>query len=69
MVLEIEFFYKDDKDQIVEEYGLFVFNNEVRQDNEFCCESQEQTVNFDTFVKERNDIGWRVITIQTLGRG
>ena len=39
---------------------LFVMNNKVYSDSGYYCESQEQTVQFEDFIKERPDLDWYV---------
>ena len=60
----IEFY--DRKTGIVQEGAddfLFVMNNMVFKDNGDYCESQSAVVNFDTFVTEMPNIGWRAVEL------
>ena len=40
---------------------FFLMNDEVFQDNQYYCESQEATVSFEDFIERRADVGWRIL--------
>ena len=62
--MKIEFYHKYTglviPDRTSNNY-YFVMNNEVYRDNQYSCESQEASVDFDTFVEEVPDIIWRIV--------
>lgn len=66
----VQFFFKE-SGEIIDgaECRLFVFCDGVWQDNFERCESQSATVDFDTFIRERADIGWRVTYRSTTNQG
>lgn len=57
--MKIEYF-KLDTGEAVDIYGLFVKDEMVHIDTGYSTESQEATVDFDYFVEERPDLGWRI---------
>ena len=62
--VKIEYYVKS-TDEIITDANdcrLFVFCDEVFQDNFESCESQSARVDFDDFIRERPDLGWRLST-------
>ena len=65
--MNIEFYYIDTGVAILKSQSddrLFVMNDTVYTDNFRSCESQEATVDFDTFVEEVDNISWRIVRVQ-----
>lgn len=63
-IMEIEFYYLESGNVIKKQDSddtLFVMNGKVFSDNFESCESQDATVQFEDFIKECNDLGWRVV--------
>lgn len=58
--MKIEFYVKATGEVVPGDNWFFVMNNEVYSDNGQTCESQCAVVGFDTFIRRRPDIGWRV---------